>query len=96
MLIQISKAPVSEMPTLADEALKGATTEQVKTMRRERKPLSYFRKSYRLKSWIDNKTGNEVVVKLKNLEAGEDADSEVAKVLAKLAKEIRQALRADQ
>ena len=90
-LIPISGAAVSDMPDLIEAAKTGSTSEQVKTLRREKKPLSYFRQSYKLKSWSKEKSGSEVVVKLKNIEAGEDVSEMVAKILTKLAREIRQA-----
>ena len=90
-LIPISGAAVSDMPDLIEAAKTGSTSEQVKTLRREKKPLSYFRQSYKLKSWSKEKSGSEVVVKLKNIEAGEDVSAMVAKILTQLARAIRQA-----
>ena len=90
-LISISGASISDMLGLIEAARTGSTSEQVKTLHREKKPLSYFRQSYKLKAWTDKRVGNEVIVKLKNIDADEDASGLVAKILTKLAREIRQA-----
>jgi len=88
-LVEISAAPVSEMSALIDQALSGATIEQVKTLRREKKPLTHFRRSYKLKSWIENKSPNKVTIELKNIEADEDPKALVGKILSTLAREIK-------
>ena len=87
-LVQISAAPESEMPDLIDQALKGATVAQVKTQRREKRPLTHFRRSYQLKAWIENKSPNKITIDLKNIEADQDPVAMIAKILRQLAKEI--------